>query len=219
MKRNNEQPSNAMYVLKIALPLTVICAVIALLVATVNYFTAPVIEKNNAENLRKAIEELFAVPGVAYEQVEVSLEEADLKTVDEVYRVQSGDEVLGYCVKLSPACFKGDVDMIVSLDKDAFVTGVKITSTNDESPGIGTKVTSPEFTGQFIETADSHLSDSYKEYVISGATKTSKPVTEAVFTAKRVVTLLIHADSVSEETPDVHTADAVPSGEEESANE
>ena len=193
----NKKTSTFLYVLKIALPLVVICGVIALLVATVNYFTAPVIERNNEEALKNAIAELFDGESVTYAEMPVKLDEADAKTVDAVYLVKSGEEVKGYCVKLSPACFKGDVDMIVSLDPSAFVTGVKIVSTNDETSGIGTKVTEKSFTEQFIETSENTLSGNYKDYVISGATKTSKPITEAVFTAKRIVTVAASLSAVA----------------------
>lgn len=193
----NKKTSTFLYVLKIALPLVVICGVIALLVATVNYFTAPVIAQNNEEALKNAIAELFDGESVTYAEMPIKLDETDAKTVDAVYLVKSGEEVKGYCVKLSPACFKGDVDMIVSLDPSAFVTGVKIVSTNDETSGIGTKVTEKSFTEQFIETSENTLSGNYKDYVISGATKTSKPVTEAVFTAKRIVTVAASLSAVA----------------------
>lgn len=193
----NKKTSTFLYVLKIALPLVVICGVIALLVATVNYFTAPVIAQNNEEALKNAIAELFDGESVTYAEMPIKLDEADAKTVDAVYLVKSGEKVKGYCVKLSPACFKGDVDMIVSLDPSAFVTGVKIVSTNDETSGIGTKVTEKSFTEQFIETSENTLSGNYKDYVISGATKTSKPVTEAVFTAKRIVTVAASLSAVA----------------------
>ncbi len=208
----NKKTSTFLYVLKIALPLVVICGVIALLVATVNYFTAPVIERNNEEALKNAIAELFDGESVTYAEMPVKLDEADAKTVDAVYLVKSGEEVKGYCVKLSPACFKGDVDMIVSLDPSAFVTGVKIVSTNDETSGIGTKVTEKSFTEQFIETSESTLSGNYKDYVISGATKTSKPVTEAVFTAKRIVTVAANLSAVA--APSAETGEQTENTEE-----
>ena len=55
----NKKTSTFLYVLKIALPLVAICGIIALLVATVNHFTAPVIAQNNEEALKNAIAELF----------------------------------------------------------------------------------------------------------------------------------------------------------------
>lgn len=208
----NKKTSTFLYVLKIALPLVAICGIIALLVATVNHFTAPVIAQNNEKALKNAIAELFDGESVTYAEMPINLDDADAKTVDAVYLVKSGEEVKGYCVKLSPACFKGDVDMIVSLDPSAFVTGVKIVSTNDETSGIGTKVTEKSFTEQFIETSENTLSGNYKDYVISGATKTSKPVTEAVFTAKRIVTVAANLSAVAD--PSAETGEQTENTEE-----
>lgn len=193
--------ANAAYIIKIALPLVIICALIALLVATVNHFTEPVIAKNNEKALREAIEELFPLPSIVYDECNLTLGD-DGAAIGTVYAVTSDGSPVGYCVKLSPNGFKGKVDMIVSLDNSAFVTGVKITSTNDETAGIGTKVAEKSFTDQFIESTDSTLSTDVKDYVISGATKTSKPVTEAVFAAKRTVQYMINAGAATNDSAD-----------------
>lgn len=190
--------ADILYVVKIALPLVIICALIALLVATVNYFTAPVIERNNEKALREAIEELFPMPDIVYEECDFTLGD-DSAAIDTIYAVTSGGAPVGYCVKLSPNGFKGKVDMVVSLDTSAFVTGVKITSTNDETSGIGTKVAEKSFTDRFIENDGNTLSNDVKDYIISGATKTSKPVTEAIFAAKRAVQYRLNANSAADD--------------------
>lgn len=193
-----EHSIDILYVAKIALPLVIICALIALLVATVNYFTAPVIERNNEKALREAIEELFPMQNIVYEECDFTLGD-DSTAIDTIYAVTSDGTPVGYCVKLSPNGFKGKVDMVVSLDTSAFVTGVKITSTNDETSGIGTKVAEKSFTDQFIESDGNTLSSNAKDYIISGATKTSKPVTEAIFAAKRAVQYHINANSTADD--------------------
>ena len=196
MKKNN---SSVVYILNIAIRLVVICAVIALLVATVNYYTAPVIEENNRIATANAISALFGNK----ENKDVSIPEDQINTVDTIYSVKDSDGVfLGYSVKLSPTGFKGDVDLITAFDTDGFIIGVEITSTNDETSGIGTKVASKDFTNQFIETADNQISDSPEEYIISGATKTSKPVSQSIITAKSIISKLIsNADNNVELTP------------------
>ena len=202
MKKNN---SSVVYILNIAIRLVVICAVIALLVATVNYYTAPVIEENNRIATANAISALFGnKENISYEEIkDVSIPEDQINTVDTIYSVKDSDGVfLGYSVKLSPTGFKGDVDLITAFDTDGFIIGVEITSTNDETSGIGTKVASKDFTNQFIETADNQISDSPEEYIISGATKTSKPVSQSIITAKSIISKLIsNADNNVELTP------------------
>ncbi len=182
---NNKKTSDILYVLNITARLVAVCAVIALLVATVNYFTAPVIERNNAEATRLAIEELFG-QGVTYTDLETSDEKISLDTV---YSVNLGESFLGYCAKLSPTGFKGKVDLLVAFDGQGFVKNVKVTATNDETADIGTKVKDVSFTDKFIGLPEGKKSAS--EYVISGATKTSKPVSQAILDATDKIGALI----------------------------
>lgn len=175
MERNNKA-SDILYVLNITARLVAVCAVIALLVATVNYFAAPVIEENKREETRLAIEQIFG-EGVAYTETEI----APTDNLDAIYSVSSGQDFLGYCAKLSPAGFKGDVDLLVAFDGDGFVTNVKITSTNSETAGIGTKVKEAYFLDAFLGLPEGKGSAS--DYVISGATKTSRPVAAAILEA------------------------------------
>lgn len=175
MERNN-RTSDVLYVLNIAARLVIICAVIALLVATVNYFAAPVIEKNKKEETRLAIEQIFG-EGVSYTEAEIT----PTDSLDAIYSVSMQDTFLGYCAKLSPAGFKGDVDLLVAFDGDGFVTEVKITSTNSETAGIGTKVKNSSFTDLFVGLPENKKAPA--DYVISGATKTSRPVASAILEA------------------------------------
>lgn len=189
MKRNN----NALYILNITLRLVAVCSVIALLVGTVYYFAAPVIEENNKKATQEAIAKLFDGKTVVYTEIEnVTIPEEQLKTVDSIYEVSDDENTpLGYCVKLSPVCFKGDVDLIVAFERDGFIKGVEITSTNDETSGIGTKVKDKSFTDKFIETSGKEISDKADDYVIAQSTKTSKPVAEAIIASKAIISSII----------------------------
>ncbi len=193
MQNNQKSPSNVLYVINITLRLVAICAIIALLVATVNLFTKPVITHNEEMERSAAISRLFGGAEVNYEQIDCTVPEIYAGTVDVVYGISdtASSEQLGYCVQLSPTGFKGEVDLLVSFDKDAFITGVEVTATNDETSGIGTKVKTEAFTGQFREDAENPMSENVDDYIIAQATKTSKPVTESVFAAKAVVKGLI----------------------------
>ncbi len=209
MQKNN----TPLYILNIALRLVAICAIIALLVATVNFFAAPVIEENNRKATEAAISKLFDGKTVIYTEVENALVPEEQKdTVDTVYSVADAESnVLGYCVALSPVCFKGEVNLIVAFEKDGFIKGVEITATNDETSGIGTKVKDKSFTDRFIETSGQEISDKAEDYVIAQSTKTSKPVAQSIITAKSVISSLVNSDSILNETDAVENID----GEEE----
>ena len=209
MQKNN----TPLYILNIALRLVAICAIIALLVATVNFFAAPVIEENNRKATEAAISKLFDGNNVIYTEIENALVPEEQKdTVDTVYSVSDEEnKFLGYCVKLSPICFKGEVNLIVAFEEDGFIKGVEITSTNDETSGIGTKVKDKSFTDRFIETSGEEISDKADDYVIAQSTKTSKPVAQSIITAKSVITNLINGDSSANET----VSEEINDGEEE----
>ncbi|MBR5527611.1 MAG: FMN-binding protein [Clostridia bacterium] len=193
MKNDKNQSSVFLYVLNITLRLVAICAVIALLVATVNFFAAPVIQANNEKATSEAISRLFDGTDVVTTEIAVTIPETYVGIVDTIYGVEDATsaEFLGYCTLLSPTGFKGEVDLIAAFDEDAFIKGVEITSTNDETSGIGTKVKDASFTEKFIEVSGEAISTNVKDYIISGATKTSKPVTEAVFAAKNVISSIV----------------------------
>ena len=77
--------------------------------------------------------------------------------------------------------FKDTINMLVAVNPDVSVKGVKIVSMSETS-GIGTKAAEPEFLEKFNGLGSPVSS---KVDTISGATKTSKPVIGAVDTALR----------------------------------
>ena len=203
MSKNNQ--STAVYILKIAYPLIVICAVIALLVAGVNSITAPVIEEMAEAERTAAIQTLFANEKVVIDsEAAYEIPAEHTKVIDKISKVietdENGETVhLGYCVQLSPNGFKGAVDLLVAFDPNCRVIGVDVTSTNSETKGFGTKVNEPEYESKFIETAEKTLPETVtKGYIISGATKTSKPVAQSVITAKAVLSDIVSAQLVED---------------------
>ncbi len=201
MSKNNQ--STAVYILKIAYPLVVICAVIALLVAGVNSITAPVIEGMAETERNIAIQSLFANENATIDNESAyEIPDEHTKVIDKISKVVEIDADgnithLGYCVQLSPNGFKGAVDLLAAFDPAGRVIGVDVTSTNDETKGFGTKVNEPEYESKFVETDEKALPDSVtKNYIISGATKTSRPVAQSVITAKAVLSQIISAELV-----------------------
>jgi len=194
MSKNNQ--STPVYIIKIMYPLVVICAIIALLVAAVNSVTAPVIEGRAEAERNAAIQALFANENAAIDgetTFEVPAEHA--KVIDKISKVVISDpenpdlapEHIGYCIQLSPNGFKGAVDLLAAFDPNGRVIGVDVTATNDETKGFGTKVNEPEYESKFVETEEKTLPETVtNDYIISGATKTSKPVAQSIMTAKTV---------------------------------
>ena len=168
-------------VLKVAVILFVITAVAAAILAAVNKVTAPVI----AENDRKAQEQAMidVLPG-ATEFFRAKMD--GLNEAEEVYKSD-----IGYAVKVAPNGYGGPISMIVGVDNDLKVTGIKIIS-QSETAGLGAKCTEASFQEQYKgKTENIVVSKSGAKGneidAISSATVTSKAVTKGVNRAISIV--------------------------------
>lgn len=98
-----------------------------------------------------------------------------------------GGTVLGYVIAAtSPSGYGGDLQIAVGISKDGKITGFDVVS-NNETAGLGSKCTEPEFKSQFankdakvLEYTKSGATADNQIDVISGATITTNAVTEAV---------------------------------------
>lgn len=109
---------------------------------------------------------------------------------------------LGYCVSIEPMGFKDVIKMLVAVNSDLSIKGVEIVSMSETS-GYGTRAkddpnppTGKEGSDWFLKqfegmTESGFVKNSKGRYetidTISGATKTSQPVAEAVETALKQV--------------------------------
>ena len=163
-------------VIKVAVILFVITAVAAAILAYVNKVTAPVI----AENDKKAQEEAMrnVLPdGTIFGKMEFSGDENT--SVIEAYLSDAG-----YAVKVAPNGYGGPISMMVGVNENLEVTGIKIIS-QSETAGLGAKCTDSRFKAQFIGKTENITvtKNGAKENeidAISSATITSKAVTKGV---------------------------------------
>ena len=169
------------------LVLTLICLAVALLLAVVNYVTAPVIADATAEAERKARSE--ALPG-ATDFTEVDLTAyLDLPaTVSACYRDNAGG---GYVFLVKSPGYGGKsnpITMLVGIKPDGKIAGIKITDVSGETAGIGDKVKKNDFTKNFTDIDHTEVESVPN---VSGATYSSTGVKSGVrdaFTAFTAVT-------------------------------
>lgn len=167
----------------LALRLTVIVAVTALLLALVNAVTAPVIAERTLRESMAARAEL--IPGDA---AEISLPAGCPAEVSAVYAITGDGQLRGYCVDAAANGFNGAVSMIVAVSPDLTVLGVKILS-HSETPGAGSKALgddSPLLSALYGVPARG-LSG---VEAVSGATYSSRAILSGVSAAVDVVELL-----------------------------
>ena len=161
--------------IKSILALTVICGVVAVLLAITNSITAPIIEKNAASAANEAL--LIVLPdGEDFASVDMTAYELPA-TVTEAFTEKNG----GIVVKLTTAGYGSDMVVMVGVAADGAVSGAVCLSSNET---LGVEKTYGDstigFTADTIETLDT----------ISGATKTTAAYKNAVKDALNTAIIL-----------------------------
>ena len=181
MKQNE---SMAMYVLRLAGTLLLICAVTAGLLAGVNSITAPIIDELNAAKTQEAISAVL--PGGFDTEI---ADYADASGI--VSKVYQGAN--GYAVEVGPGGFDNTITMMVGIDNEGKVLGISIVSHTDTA-GLGAvaDADTPKgiaFREQFMGASGSVsvTKDGGEINAITGATITSRAVCAGVNAALECV--------------------------------
>ena len=175
-----KQESNVRYILRLALTLLAICAVVSALLAGVNAITKDRIAAIQAQKTQDAIEKVL--PGVeGLQKLELSGETGTVRTV-----YVSGSS---YAVEVAPGGFDGPITMMVGISEGQ-VTGVSVIS-HTETPGLGAVAAANNakgeaFRGQFAGQSGT-LAVGDQIDGMSGATITSKAVVTGVNAAREYV--------------------------------
>lgn len=170
--------STGAYVFRLTLTLFLITTIVAGLLGLVNYVTADTIAEQIAQKAENAMRQVLEAD--SYEPLGVPEESA----VTAAYR--AGDR--GYVVRVAPNGFGGAIDMMVGVDVSGAVTGVAIVS-QSETASLGANCTREDFRAQFTgKTGTLSVSkDGGEIEALTGATVTSRAVTEGVNTALEFV--------------------------------
>lgn len=179
-RRNmRDSKNNVLYFVRIIGVLTLITMLLAALLALVNDVTKDVIAENDRKKTEEAVKGLFP-DAESPEAIELAVNCNDT-AFGQLFEVKSGEETIGYYASVNPVGFKGEINMLVGLDTEGKICGVRILSMN-ETVGIGDVVKDEGFLSGFIGKSGS------VEYVkgggegagqmdgISGATYSSKAV-------------------------------------------
>lgn len=196
------QKSEIRGLLTIALKLLVICSIVAVIIATVNFVTKDKIALNERQSTAVALSEIYGFDFAVQENMYIAHDEnqnilASCKSVSsgmhgdirEIYELESDGKVTGYCVFASPMGFKSNINMLIAIKPNLSIQEIKIISLSETS-GIGTKIMNFDFLHSFV---DKTYPVSQGVDIISGATKSSKPVIFAADKALTAVTQYINS--------------------------
>ena len=125
MKTKTE--STVMYVIRLAMTLLIITAVVAAVLAGVNSVTAPVIAALNEQKTQQAIEVVLPGGGKEIDAPAVNVGVA----IGKVYKGENG-----YAVEVLPSGFDNTITMMVGVDFEGTVLGISIVD-HSETAGLG----------------------------------------------------------------------------------
>lgn len=184
-------------ILMLVVVLGLITFVCALLLGVINSVTKDKIEQNGIETRNAAMSEI--IPDAEFTDVEVPADFAtpadkNQPVVSGVYQATLNGAEAGYCVEVNPKGFGGALKMIVGINADGTVAGIKVTEAS-ETPGLGAKAQSDknwvaQFAGQPADGSLAVSKDGGTINAITGATITSRAVTLGVNTAANCVASL-----------------------------
>jgi electron transport complex protein RnfG len=165
-------------IIKLGLTLAVFCVISAGMLAYVFMMTGPMIEANAKASFDGSLREVL--PGAeSFKGVSAP------GTKSEIYEGYTGGQPVGFAVKTAPRGYSGEIVMLVGVDREFNVKGMKILSQR-ETPGLGTNIEKPKFQKQFIGRGLKDAFEPKKDIdAITGATISSRAVCEGVKTVLR----------------------------------
>jgi electron transport complex protein RnfG len=194
---SSEKKQNKTDLLRMALTLFLICSFVAALLALANYYTAPIIKKTAEKQLNDSLKSLM-VNAAEFETMPAATALVEQSVpVLAVYKAKDAAGLeIGYCVHVAPIGYSDTIEMLVAIDGEGAVSGVKILSISD-TPGVGMKVQSDEaFQKSLIGRTEPATvvkeapADQTQVQGISGATISSTAYVEGVNTAIETVRFL-----------------------------
>ena len=166
--------SLALYILRLALTLLAITAVVAAALAGVNSITKPVIDELTAQKTQAAIEAVLPGGGELLDASEYT------DATGLVSKVYAGEA--GYAIEVTPGGFDNTITMMVGIDKFGNILGIDIIS-HTETAGLGAVADSEvpagvDFRNQFegMSGSVSVSKDGGEVEAITGATITSRAI-------------------------------------------
>lgn len=177
-----KKESTVAYILRLSLVLFLITAVIAGLLAGVNAITKDRIAEANAKKTKAAIS--LVLSGVENPEALAEFPN-ESGMVSAVYKSD-----IGYAVQVAPNGFGGPISMMVGVDFDGSILGISIIN-QTETAGLGAVSAAKTSAGQKFRDQFAGLSGELAVGAdvdaLTGATITSKAVTEGVNAALRCV--------------------------------
>ncbi len=173
--------SSIKFILGVTAKLLLISVVTALLLSCINALTKDKIAANIAAEKEAAISAIFP------NATENTTAELDAEGINALYIVYANGKAVGYTAEVAPLGFGGELTLMVGINADGAVAGVKLIA-HAETPGLGSRVGDAGYLSQYIGKDEAALEGGID--VITGSTVSSNAVLDGVKTAASVYDLV-----------------------------
>jgi electron transport complex protein RnfG len=131
-------------IFKFSITLGTIGVITGIVLAGVYKITLPIIQTQDAKALSEGLAQIF--PGENnFERLNKSLSSPDQTiTIGDCYVVKNGNSVAGLIVTVASPGSQAAIKMLVGVEKDGTIKGVKILSIS-ETPGLGANADNPTY--------------------------------------------------------------------------
>ncbi len=158
-------------IFKLSVTLALICAIAGAALAATHSVTSVIIAERRLVELNRALTELLPAAD--------KFEETSRDNVTYFLATKDG-KLIGAIMQSAGGGYAGPISLLVAVDVSGAVQGVRVTEQR-ETPGIGDRVTTAAFLGQFAgKTARDQLAVGVDVQAISGATLSVRGVTTGV---------------------------------------
>ncbi len=133
--------------------------------------------KNREISPKKAVKEIYGKSKInRLDEKEIKNLKMTVNTVEDAYNVEKDGKNKGKAIIIRREGAKGKLDILIGFDLNGTIEGVKVLK-NQETPSIGGKVASSDFTEEF---KGNKIEEELEVDTISRATKTSMAIIKGV---------------------------------------
>ena len=165
--------------------LTLICIVVTAALAVTNHFTVDAIAAVNERLLNESLTEIVPSAASFDELTETDLPESPDNYESAYLAVDSSSQSIGLVVITKIAGYGGDIRVMTGI-ADGQITGVKILAADNETPGLGARISESDYLAQYKDKPAGRLSlsrDGGDVDAVTGATISSRALLNAVNSA------------------------------------
>jgi len=150
--------------------LTIVALISVSLLVGIDSITADKIAEQERLKVEKMLLEMFP-----------DMSEYNLDEETEIYTINSDEDTIGYAFLAVGKGYGGDINILIGLEDETTLKGITIIS-QTETPGLGTRITGSDFTGDFAGIAINEIAFTPDGGIdaLTGATISSSAVVEAV---------------------------------------